>query len=43
MVKMRVAKTTRYLETDVIEAEADGAPKIERQQFMLRAGDYLKR
>jgi hypothetical protein len=24
-----------YLETDVIEAEPDGTPKIERQQFML--------
>jgi hypothetical protein len=25
----------RYLETDVIEAEQDGTPRIERQQFML--------
>lgn len=25
----------RYLESDVIEAEADGTPKIQRQQFML--------
>lgn len=25
----------RYLESDVIEAEADGTPKIARQQFML--------
>lgn len=25
----------RYLETDVIEAEADGTPKIARQRFML--------
>jgi predicted RNA methylase len=25
----------RYLETDVIEAESDGTPRIERQQFML--------
>jgi adenine-specific DNA-methyltransferase len=25
----------RYLPSDVIEAEADGAPKIERQQFIL--------
>lgn len=25
----------RYLEVDVIEAEADGTPKLQRQQFML--------
>ena len=30
-----ILPSARHLETDVIEAEADGKPKIARQQFML--------
>lgn len=30
-----ILPSPRYVETDIIEREPDGAPKIERQQFML--------
>jgi predicted RNA methylase len=30
-----ILPSPRYLETDIIEAEADGTPKIERQNFIL--------
>ena len=30
-----ILPSPRYLETNVLERDADGAPKIERQQFML--------